>query len=189
MLPIRGRKRLPPAMINLGYVAERGTPGHDGFRGAARWYERAGKSGDGQGWFKLYQVQSVDRGDLPRDLASAHQHLRQAAELGHPAAQWTLGQLLLKGEGMPADGQAAVEWFHRLTLQKADPRLADSARIELGKMYRDHRLKRPKPPAATSPRRSGSSPKWRHEATVAPRSNWGKLMPTRARRSPTRRWR
>lgn len=139
---VAAEKGYPPAMINLGYVAERGTPGHDGFRGAARWYERAGKSGDGQGWFKLYQVQSVDRGDLPRDLASAHQHLRQAAELGHPAAQWTLGQLLLKGEGMPADGQAAVEWFHRLTLQKADPRLADSARIELGKMYRDHRLKK-----------------------------------------------
>ncbi|GBL42502.1 uncharacterized protein NMB1327 [Verrucomicrobiota bacterium] len=113
-------KGYPPAMINLGYVAERGTPATTGSAGRRDGMNAREKAVDGQGWFKLYQVQSVDRGDLPRDLASAHQHLRQAAELGHPAAQWTLGQLLLKGEGMPADGQAAVEWFHRLTLQKAD---------------------------------------------------------------------
>ena len=131
-----------PAMINLGQVAERGAPGLGGVRGAAQWYERAGKKGEGMGWFKLYQFLSVGREELTRDVGAALTYLRQAAELGHPEAQWTLGHLLLKGQGMAADGQAAVTWFHRLTQQRVDPRFADLGRIELAKMYRDGQLKK-----------------------------------------------
>jgi len=129
-------------MINLGQVAERGAPGLGGVRGAALWYERAGKKGEGMGWFKLYQFLSVGREELTRDVGAALTYLRQAAELGHPEAQWTLGHLLLKGQGMAADGQAAVNWFHRLTQQRTDPRYADLGRIELAKMYRDGQLKK-----------------------------------------------
>lgn len=131
-----------PAMINLGQVAERGAPGLGGVRGAAEWYGRAGNKGEGMGWFKLYQIFSVGREELPRDVGAALTYLRRAADLGHPEAQWTLGHLLLKGRGMPADGQAAVNWFHRLTQQRVDPRYADLGRIELAKMYRDGQLKK-----------------------------------------------
>lgn len=139
---VAAEKGYTPAMINLGQVAERGVPGLGGIRGAAQWYERAGKSGDGQGWFKLYQFHSTGREDFPKDRALAHAHLRQAAEQGHPEAQWVLAHLLLKGEEMPPNGQAAVNLFHQVSIQRLDRNLAALGRIQIGKMYRDGQLKK-----------------------------------------------
>jgi TPR repeat protein len=142
LFQVAADKGYRPAMINLGLIAERGAPGLGGIRGAAKWFEQAGKSGDGQGWFKLYQIFATGRGELPKDLALAHRHLRQAAVQGHPEAQWTLGHLLLKGEEMPANGQEAVYWFHQLSIQRAEPRFAEMGRIQIGRMYRDGQLKK-----------------------------------------------
>jgi TPR repeat protein len=45
-----------------------------------------------------------------------------AAENGHPLAQWKLGQMYAKGEGVPQDDLRAFEYFSRVANSHADDR-------------------------------------------------------------------
>lgn len=47
------------------------------------------------------------------DLARAAEMYEMAAEGGHVAAMWRLGELLEKGRGVPRDEKAAVAWHQR----------------------------------------------------------------------------
>nr|WP_145549156.1 tetratricopeptide repeat protein [Variovorax boronicumulans] len=65
------------------------------------------------------------------DLARAHAHLRQAAELGHLPAQVDLAYLYMDGNAqVPKDPAAAFHWFHQAAIRGAAP-----AQCMLGDFY------------------------------------------------------
>lgn len=65
-----------------------------------------------------------------RDGESGLEHLRRLAESGDAASQVTLAWRLRRGDGLPADDEAAVAWYRRAAAQQ-DPDGLDS----LGWMY------------------------------------------------------
>jgi TPR repeat protein len=50
---------------------------------------------------------------VPRDPAVAKDWFLKAAEKGHAGAQYALGMLYTRGEGVVADPDRALEWFRR----------------------------------------------------------------------------
>jgi TPR repeat protein len=94
--------------------------------------EMAGSVGCGTG--------SVRADEKPKTLSS----LQYAAEQGHPAAQWQLGNMFARGEGVPRDDVKAFEYFSRIADDHADEpptspqaRIAASAFVALGCYYLD----------------------------------------------------
>jgi TPR repeat protein len=51
------------------------------------------------------------------DYTKAARLFRPFAEQGTPSAQFTLGMMYAKGQGVPQDYQAALKWFHRAAEQ------------------------------------------------------------------------
>lgn len=79
-------------------------------------------------------------GDKPKALSA----LQYAAEQGHPAAQWQLGSMFARGDGVPRDDLKAFEYFSRIADDHADEppqgpqaRIAASAFVALGCYYLD----------------------------------------------------
>ena len=80
----------------------------------------------------------VRAGDKPKALSA----LQYAAEQGHPAAQWQLGNMFARGDGVPRDDLKAFEYFSRIADDHADEpptspqaRIAASAFVALGCYY------------------------------------------------------
>ena len=83
---------------------------------------------------------SARAGDKPKALSA----LQYAAEQGHPAAQWQLGNMFARGDGVPRDDLKAFEYFTRIADDHADEpptgpqaRIAASAFVALGCYYLD----------------------------------------------------
>jgi len=72
--------------------------------------------------------EAIDRGDY----ATALKKFRPLAEQGNAWAQYALGAMYEKGEGVPPDDNEAVLWYHRAAFQGNSP-----AQSKLGVMY-DH---------------------------------------------------
>ncbi len=51
------------------------------------------------------------------DYTKAARLFRPFAEQGTPSAQFSLGMMYAKGQGVPQDYQAALKWFHRAAEQ------------------------------------------------------------------------
>lgn len=71
---------------------------------------------------------------VPHDPARAASLYRQAAERGHPHAQWRLGDMLATGEGVAEDEAEAVAWLSRAAAQDHAP-----AHVSLGLAYAEGR--------------------------------------------------
>jgi len=76
--------------------------------------------------------------DKPKVLSS----LQYAAEQGHPAAQWQLGSMFARGDGVPRDDVKAFDYFSRIAESHADEipgspqaRIAANAFVALGCYY------------------------------------------------------
>ncbi|KAG0196903.1 hypothetical protein BGX28_009629 [Mortierella sp. GBA30] len=67
-----------------------------------------------------------------QNLAEAAERFRRAAKLGHKGAQYDLGMMYQKGEGILRDDTKAIEWF-----QKAADQGHAAAQTSLGMAYRD----------------------------------------------------
>lgn len=74
--------------------------------------------------------------------AKALTSLQYAAENGHPLAQWKLGQMYAKGDGVPRNDLRAFEYFSRVADTYADDRpdtprarIVSSAFVALGHYY------------------------------------------------------
>ena len=67
---------------------------------------------------------------MPEDDAEAVRWYRLAAEQGHAAAQFTLGNMYDEGEGVPEDDAEAVRWY-RLAAEQGHA----AAQFNLGNMY------------------------------------------------------
>lgn len=68
------------------------------------------------------------------DIAKALEVWRPMAEQGNAAAQFNLGLMYEKGDGVPADYQEAARWYHKSAVQG----YAD-AQLNLGTMYDEGR--------------------------------------------------
>jgi TPR repeat protein len=78
--------------------------------------------------------------ERPKTLSS----LQYAAEQGHPGAQWQLGSMFARGEGVPRDDVKAFDYFSRIADDHADEmpgtpqaRIAANAFVALGCYYLD----------------------------------------------------
>jgi hypothetical protein len=76
------------------------------------------------------------------EKAKALTSLQYAAENGHPLAQWKLGQMYAKGDGVPRNDLRAFEYFSRVADSYADDRpdtprgrIVSSAFVALGHYY------------------------------------------------------
>jgi hypothetical protein len=78
------------------------------------------------------------------EKAKALTSLQYAAENGHPLAQWKLGQMYAKGDGVPRDDLRAFEYYSRIASSHVDDRpdtprarVVSSAFVALGHYYLD----------------------------------------------------
>jgi len=76
------------------------------------------------------------------EKAKALPSLQFAAENGHPLAQWKLGQMYAKGDGVPRDDLRAFEYYSRIANSHVDDRpdvprarVVSSALVALGHYY------------------------------------------------------
>jgi TPR repeat protein len=76
------------------------------------------------------------------EKAKALTSLQYAAENGHPLAQWKLGQMYAKGDGVPRDDLRAFEYYSRVADSYADDRpdtprgrIVSMAFVALGHYY------------------------------------------------------
>ncbi|KAF9127994.1 hypothetical protein BGW39_005440 [Mortierella sp. 14UC] len=67
---------------------------------------------------------------LPQDSEAAMKWFLQAANQGHPAAQYYVGLMYYRGLGVPVDKQTAAEWFLKAANQKEV-----HSQVLLGEMY------------------------------------------------------
>ena len=65
------------------------------------------------------------------DYATALKELRPLAEQGHAGAQYFIGYMYYKGQGVNQDGEEAVKWF-RMAAEQGDVK----SQVRLGVMYR-----------------------------------------------------
>ena len=85
-------------------------------------------------------AQALKQGEKAKALTS----LQYAAENGHPLAQWKLGQMYAKGDGVPRDDMRAFEYYSQIANRHADDRpdtqrarIVSSALVALGHYYLD----------------------------------------------------
>jgi TPR repeat protein len=78
------------------------------------------------------------------EKAKALTSLQYAAENGHPLAQWKLGQMYAKGDGVPRDDMRAFEYYSRIANSHVEDRpdapgarIVSSALVALGHYYLD----------------------------------------------------
>jgi len=101
------------AQYNVALMLSRGLGVPQDLVQAAKWYERAAKSGDDDAKVNLGLLYAAGGPGLKRDPARAAQLYREAAEAGNGMAQNNLGAAYLKGEGVERNDTEAIRWFTR----------------------------------------------------------------------------
>ncbi|MCM2307995.1 MAG: sel1 repeat family protein [Sulfuritalea sp.] len=124
------------AQYNIGHMYHSGELGAVDEKAAIEWYEKAAVQRFPRAWLNLaalyLQGGKVVQKDIPKGLAL----MKQAANAGDTSAQFNLGMLYLRGDGMQADPGLA---YYYLTLASSDdtrgpclpPILWAAARLEV----------------------------------------------------------
>lgn len=99
-----------PAIMDMGYLYLYGGKGVTPDREQARaWYTRAVEKGEGKAhWF--LGVMDFEAPEGQRNVSSAMEHWRKAAEAGVADAQYRLGRLLAQNPETVADG---MQWLEK----------------------------------------------------------------------------
>lgn len=105
------------------FVTKRYTDAH------AVWLPLA-ENGHARAQFGLYKLYAGGLGVKERDEKKAFEWLTMAAEAGLPNAQYTMGDVLLRGKGVKQDQSAAVGWY-----EKASGQGHAEARFKLAALY------------------------------------------------------
>ena len=92
------------------FVTRRYTDAH------AAWLPLA-ESGHARARFGLYKLYAGGLGVERADAKKAYEWLGMAAEAGLTNAQYTMGDVLLRGKGVKQDQSAAVGWYERASGQ------------------------------------------------------------------------
>lgn len=119
----------PEAMYRLGHLYRYGHGVPVSAEAAETWLRRAVARGHVGAMVVLAYLLAEA---VPPEFLSASQLFRQAADLGHPQAQYALGRLYLHGRGVPNDPAQAAVWF-----AKAADQGVVGAYGQLGGLYAD----------------------------------------------------
>jgi TPR repeat protein len=82
---------------------------------AARWFKRTATANDPcarKSQYELYLAYEAGHG-VPKNLATATQWLKRAAESGNPRAQALLGRNYQRGYGVPQNAERARFWVRK----------------------------------------------------------------------------
>jgi len=104
---------LAQAQVNVASCYESGRGVQQSTSKALEWYTKASAQNDAQALFKLGQLCSQGTDTTQKDLSQAVTYYEKAAELGHRAAQTTLGWLYTIGSGVGADLSKAFAWYSK----------------------------------------------------------------------------
>jgi tetratricopeptide (TPR) repeat protein len=116
-----------PAMADMA-AGDKAYANHD-WPAALKEYLPLAKQGNAEAQFR---VGFIDCQGAAPQYAEALTWFRQAAQKGHPNAQFNLGQMYSLGQGVAKDPAAAVKWYR----MAADKGFAD-AQLKLGIAYDD----------------------------------------------------
>jgi TPR repeat protein/uncharacterized protein YecT (DUF1311 family) len=134
------------AFVHLGDCRQYNYPGlPTDWEQAFAWYRKAAERGDAEGQYRLgfyllnqfrrtteaaeWLKRAADQGhrkamylyaQMERSPSERFSAMRRAAEAGSPEAMFRTGEMLLQGEGTPADKPAALEWFKRIRDEKLE---------------------------------------------------------------------
>lgn len=115
LLQQSARAGYTPAMLQWGAILLVGGLDVAQDRAAGRaWIERAAQAGHAEAAFVLYRLEATDTADSGRQ---ALDWLHQSAESGWVPARVELARLLLGGERLPRDPEAAAGWLERAAAQ------------------------------------------------------------------------
>ena len=104
------RRKVAPAVFNLGVMHRRGEVPRPDLRRAEQWLTRAASAGFVTAQFMLGH--SLENGAFGRrDLKRAHDWNERAAQAGSVDAQVAMGTAHYLGRGRPKDAARAVHWF------------------------------------------------------------------------------
>ncbi len=79
---------------------------------AVKWYSLAADQRSRVAISSLAHMYADGRG-VARDVVKALSMLQDAAEMGHPKAQFDLAQMYAQGSGVDKDTDKAVKWYRR----------------------------------------------------------------------------
>jgi hypothetical protein len=114
---------LPEAQFNLGLMYENGQGVPQDYAEALKWYRKAAEQGNAKAvkWYR----KAAEQGN-----AKAVKWYRKAAEQGNAEAQFNLGLMYDKRQGVPQNYAEAVKWY-----RKAAEQGFAEAQTNLGIMY------------------------------------------------------
>lgn len=120
----------PDAKMAVAEAYETGKEAKQDPAKAAKWYREAALVGNVEAQFRLAKLVSKGAPGLVSDKPTALKLMQSAANLGHPAAQNLLGQMLQNGDGIAKDESLAASWYQK----SADQNYA-VAQNNLGVLY------------------------------------------------------
>ena len=117
------------AMVNLGFMYEKGNGGAQDLTEARRWYERAAAAGNTTGMANM-GVLYRDGIGVAKDPTEARKWFEKSAAGGYSDAMNSLGLFYQNGYGAPPDYATARKWF-----EKAAAAGHSGAMVNLGFLY------------------------------------------------------
>jgi TPR repeat protein len=117
------------AMVNLGFMYEKGNGGAQDLTEARRWYERAAAAGNTTGMANM-GVLYRDGIGVAKDPTEARKWFEKSAAGGDSDAMNSLGLFYQTGYGAPPDYATARKWF-----EKAAAAGHSGAMVNLGFLY------------------------------------------------------
>lgn len=110
-----------PAMVNLGYLLERGRHVRRDYNEAIHWFETAAEQGNAEAQLQLGGCYQYGLGATP-DFAAAAKYYRLAAGQTNYVAMKSLGYLLMNGLGVATNEIEAKYWLLRAANEGANRR-------------------------------------------------------------------
>jgi TPR repeat protein len=121
-----------PALVDVGWHAERGRGTAKNEVQAVAWYRKAAEASVPSGMRNLAVMYRDGRGGLEKDDAQALVWLRKAADAGFASVLYDIGWHYETGRGVPKDDAQAVVWY-----RKAAEAAVPIGMYGLARMYRD----------------------------------------------------
>ena len=112
-----GEKGYRPAQYRIGLLYWLGTGVEKDVKEAVRWMRMSAEQGFVPASSHLSTIYMFGLEDFEIDNVEAVHWLRVGAENGHADSQYTYGQFVRQGQGVPQDECEALEWFRKAEAQ------------------------------------------------------------------------
>lgn len=105
------------AQFNLGLLYAQGLGVEQDYKEAVKFWEMAAAKNNPEAPLQLGRVYEEGRTGIDKNPAVAAKWLRKSADLGNAQAQALLGDLYVRGEGLPKSDKDAVSWYKKAVAQ------------------------------------------------------------------------